>query len=380
MIDICEFYNRLKERGIEFITGVPDSLLNDFCSHIQENWEPDRHVIAANEGNAVALAAGYHLATGTVPLVYMQNSGMGISLNPLLSLTNKEVYSIPMILLIGWRGDPSDKDHVQHQKQGELTPVLLENADIPFKILDDGEEACLSAVDWAVKEAGRRSAPVALVVKKGVLSKAKKIEPERGGAAGVLSREEAMEILMRTLPRESVYVATTGRATRELYALGEKLGRGHNGDFLNVGAMGHASSIAAGIALGARNRPVVCLDGDAALIMHLGSLTTTGKTNLPHLIHVMLNNGVHESVGGQPSAGYVADFTAIAREAGFRTLEGAVDSEKEIIEAVGRLVPSDKPVFLEIRIRPGIRDDLAPLKIDHHQLKINLMNYLKENN
>ena len=369
MINIKQFYNCLLGNGVDFITGVPDSLLNDFCNYVQENMAEDKHVIAANEGNAIALAAGYNLATGTIPLVYMQNSGLGNSLNPLLSLTNKEVFSIPMVLLVGWRGDPSISDHVQHEKQGYLTMPLLDSADIPSRILVDDTAEALAAAEWAIKTAGEKSGPVALVVKKNVLTKDKKIEPEVSVHNKLLSREEAIDCVLQKLPDDTRYVATTGRATREIHSLREKHGQPHDKDFLNLGAMGHASSIAAGIALGARGIKVVCLDGDAGLIMHLGSLTTAGKLELPNFIHIVFNNGVHESVGGQPSAGYISNLTAIAENAGYETIGVSVDTKEAIEEALQSLLKTVKPKFLEIVIRKGISDDLGPLKIDQHNLK-----------
>ena len=195
MIDQIKFQQQLKQAGVEFITGVPDTLLNEFCLSIEENWSKEKHIIAANEGNAIALASGYHLSTGTVPLIYMQNSGMGNTLNPLLSLSNKEVYSIPMILLIGWRGDPSVKDHAQHKKQGELTPVLLDDLDTPYKILMDDEEAVLEASQWAVDTAKEINTPVALIAKKNVLEKGSKLDLSQLPSEYEMFREDVIENL-----------------------------------------------------------------------------------------------------------------------------------------------------------------------------------------
>lgn len=369
MINIEQFVECLINNGVKFFSGVPDSLLNDFCNYLQENIDSHCHVIAANEGNAIALAAGYNLATNTVPLVYMQNSGIGNALNPLLSLSNEDVFSIPMVLLIGWRGDPSVEDHVQHKKQGAITQTLMEILDIPYRILIDDSDESIKAVEWAVSTASEQSSPTALIVKKNVLSQTKKIEPKFLKNNNLLSREEAIECILKYLPEDSRYIATTGRATRELYSLREKYKMPHSKDFLNVGAMGHASSIGVGLALGSINTPVVCLDGDAALIMHLGSLTTAGKLCIPNFIHVVLNNGVHESVGGQPSAGNISKLTDIAENAGYLTIGKAVNSEKDIIGALESLFPAKSAIFLEVTIRKGIRSDLEPLKIDHHKLK-----------
>ncbi len=374
MIDQKKFHECLRKAGVEFMTGVPDTLLNDFCLYALANLPADRHVIAANEGNAVALAAGYHLATGSVPLVYMQNSGLGNTVNPLLSLADKTVYAIPMVLLIGWRGDPAVKDHPQHKKQGEVTLTMLECMGIPFRVLEDDLDGSMVSAEWAVRTALEQSAPTALIAKKGVLAKPEKDSAEDSDSRYSLSREKAIECVLGNIPTDSICIATTGRATRELHALRELSGAGHDKDFLNVGAMGHASSIAVGIALAAKERLVVCLDGDAALIMHLGSLTTTGMLGLPNFLHVVLNNGAHESVGGQPSAGFKANLTAIAENAGYTTIGKAVETERELGEAIKTLLSADGPAFVEVRIKKGIRKDISSLKVDLDELKTAFVN------
>lgn len=376
MIDQKKFHDCLRHAGVQFMTGVPDTLLNDFCLYAQAYLPSDRHVIAANEGNAVALAAGYHLATGTVPLVYMQNSGIGNTVNPLLSLADKNVYSIPMVLLVGWRGDPDVKDHPQHRKQGEATPALLECMDIPFRVLTDDFDDAVASAEWAVRTARETSAPTALLAKKGVLAKPEKDMTAPTGCKYPMSREDAIACILKYVPGNSVFVATTGRASRELHALRELNGEGNGQDFLNVGAMGHASSIAAGIALAAKDRLVVCLDGDAALIMHLGAVTIAGMLGLPNLLHVVLNNGAHESVGGQPSAGFKVDLTAMAGDAGYETIGRPVATEKDLRDALTRLRGHEQPAFVEVRIHQGMRKDLPPLKVNHRGLKEQLMNVL----
>lgn len=368
MINIEIFAQKLFNNNVEFITGVPDTLLNDFCIYIEKQWPKDKHVIAANEGNAIALAAGYHLASSTLPLVYMQNSGLGNALNPLLSLTHPNVYSIPLILLIGWRGQPDIKDHVQHKKQGELTPVLLDDMDIPYKILSNNLEESLTAITWAANTAKTTNAPVALIAGKGILEKGEKDDFDESNS-NKLSREDAIKCIIECVPKNTIFVATTGRATRELHAIRDLFGEKHDCDFLNVGAMGHTSSIANGIALANKNRLVVCLDGDSAAIMHLGSLTTVGKTSPSSFIHIILNNGVHESVGGQQSAGYMIDFTKIAESSGYVTINHAVEKEDEIKKAIDQLRNEVKPAFLDVHIKKGIRKDLPPLKINNLQLK-----------
>lgn len=380
MIDQNEFQKCLKDEGVEFITGVPDTLLNEFCLSVQQNWSQNKHVIAANEGNAVALAAGYHLSNGSVPLVYMQNSGMGNTLNPLLSLTNKEVYSIPMILLIGWRGDPTVSDHAQHKKQGELTPVLLDDLDIPYKILEDDEKQPFEATKWAIQQAKKIKTPVALIAKKGVLEKGEKEDLSKLNSENPMYREDVIEHLLEHLPEDTIFVASTGRATRELYYLRKSRGESHGNDFLNIGAMGHTSSIAVGIALSQTERLVVCLDGDAAAIMHMGAFAIHGKLKLPNFLHVVMNNGVHESVGGQPSVGFDINLTQIARYSGYETIQNPVKSGLELTSSVDQLLKRGKPSFVEVHIRKGMRSKLPPLEIIPQDLKNEFLNDLIQDN
>ncbi len=369
MIDLQRVYNALENAGVEFISGVPDTLLNDFCLGLESHWSKNKHVLAANEGNAIALASGYHLATNTVPLVYMQNSGMGNSMNPLISLTDKSVYSMPMVILIGWRGEPGSGDWPQHQRQGELSPVLLESLNIPFKILDENEESSLSSIEWAVREARKLTQPTALLVKKNVLAKKEKSGFDESGQIYTLSRENAIKAIISKVPDDSLFVASTGRITRELHAIRESLGQSHEYDFLNVGAMGHAVSIAAGIATAHPNKTVVCLDGDAAAMMHMGSMPITANLGLSNLLHVVLNNGVHESVGGQQSVAFSANLTGIASNSGYETLEKFVSSPDNLKQGLDTLQAATKPAFLEVRIKKGMRTDMPILKADTIALK-----------
>ncbi len=369
MLNIERVISTLKKSGVEFISGVPDTLLNDFCLDLESQWSKDKHVLAANEGNAIALASGYHLATNTVPLVYMQNSGMGNSMNPLISLTDKSVYSMPMVILIGWRGEPGSGDWPQHQRQGELSPVLLESLNIPFKILDENEESSLTAIEWAVSEARKLNKPTALLVKKNVLAKKEKSGFDESGQIYTLSREDAIKEIISQVPDDTLFVASTGRITRELHAIRESLGHSHEYDFLNVGAMGHAVSIAAGIATAHPDKTVVCLDGDAAAMMHMGSMPITANLDLSNLLHIVLNNGVHESVGGQQSVAFSANLTGIASNSGYETLEKFVSSPDKLKQGLETLQVTSKPAFLEIRIKKGMRADMPILKADTIALK-----------
>ena len=376
MINQKRFLNTLQESGVRFFTGVPDSFLNGFCNYLLETIPEDRHVIAANEGNAIAIASGYYFSTGIIPLVYMQNSGMGNTLNPLVSLADRHVYSVPMILLIGWRGEPgTELKHPQHRMQGEITLKTLEMLDIPYVIAEDDDDKLEEQIRWAVKTAKEERKQVAVIGRKGVFAGGKKanIVDDRYP----LSREEAIEIILDTMPEDTVYTATTGRATREIYFLRERRGEGHQHDFLNLGSMGHASSVALGIALAKRNRNVVCLDGDSAALMHMGCFTMVSKLNVPNFLHIVLNNGAHESVGGQPSAGQLVDFTKIAEGSGYRTIGKPVETKEELERAIRELTAQEKAAFIDVRIHKGLKGELPPLDISSKELIHEMMEDLQ---
>ena len=364
MLDQEKFYKALKNNGIRFFCGVPDSHLNAFCTYLAENVPDCRHVIAANEGSAIAIAAGNYFVTGKTPFVYMQNSGLGNALNPLVSLVDRNVYSVPMILLIGWRGDPADRDHEQHKTQGRITTPLMGLLDLPYRVVADDNQLIDETVSWAVKTAQTSESPVALIARKGVFAEKDKKPPVDDSFP--MSREDAIKVILDNTPRNTLFVATTGRATRELYFLRQERGEPHHNDVLNVGAMGHASSIAMGMALSKPERPVICLDGDAAAIMHMGVFTTVSRYPLPNYIHIILNNGAHESVGGQISAGQGISFEEIANGSGFRAV--TVDNAADLAEAIKGFSDMKAASLIDVRIRQGMRSFLPPLNIDHSAL------------
>ena len=375
MIDQNTLFDQLNVMGLNFFTGVPDSLLNDFCLHLVNNVPDCQHIMAANEGNAIGIAAGYHMATGKIPVVYMQNSGIGNATNPLLSLTHPCVYGIPLILLIGWRGDPAIKDHAQHKKQGELTPVLMEDMDIPYQVLD-ADDTVIEKFQWAANKAKELNAPVALIAKKAILTQKEK--KQEYAESPLMNREEAISAVLDVFGKDAIYLATTGRATRELHEQIMIHGFSHEIEFLNVGAMGHLSSIGLGLAVGVPNKKIVVFDGDAAAVMHMGSLATNGRYQPKNLIHIVLNNGVNESVGGQKSSGQVINLTAIAKDCGYETIPAFVESKEDLQKAVKQLADSNHLSFLDVHVRQGIRKDMPGLKIEHQHAKSALMNYLNK--
>ena len=365
MLDQEKVFKILTDYGVTFFTGVPDSYLNGFCDYALTKCG-DRNIIAANEGNAIGIAAGHYFASEEIPLVYMQNSGMGNSVNPLVSLVDKDVYAVPMLLLIGWRGQGNTElNHPQHKLQGEITPGLLDMMHIPYSILSDNDDEFERVVEKAVKYCRETRQPYGLISPKGVMAAANK--PNNKDDVYPMSREEAIEVILANMPADTVYAATTGRATRELFFLREKRNEPKIHDFLNVGAMGHASSVALGIAMEKPDRHVVVLDGDSAVMMHMGAMTMVSKLSIPNFMHIVLNNGAHESVGGQPSAGHLIDFTAIADACGYATVHHPVTTEAELVDAIKILKGYGRASFIDCRIHKGLSRKLPPIVFDHRE-------------
>jgi phosphonopyruvate decarboxylase len=356
MLKPADFCHLLSENGINLFTGVPDSLLADFCAYIADTVPPERNIIAANEGGALALACGHYLGTGNAALVYMQNSGQGNAVNPLLSLADPDVYSLPCLLLVGWRGEPGDKDEPQHVKQGKVTLALFDAMEIPYEILPDAMETCSQVLQKLLDVMKKRSGPVALIVKKNTfekykLSKAKKTEYE-------LNREGAVKLIADTLDPADAIVSTTGKTSRELFEYREARGQGHGNDFLTVGSMGHAIQIALGVALARSCRQVFCLDGDGAALMQMGSLPVAASLPAANLKHIVINNGAHDSVGGQATIAFEIDLAGIAKASGYRVVLRA-ETSAQITDALRELRAAAGPAFLEIRVNKGARDDLG---------------------
>lgn len=323
-IDPREFYDALVDGGLDFFSGVPDSLLKDLCACISDNAPGGRNVIAANEGSAVGMACGYHIATGCAGVVYMQNSGEGNAVNPLLSIADPDVYSIPMLLVIGWRGEPGVHDEPQHVKQGKVTCALLDAMGIPYEVLD--EVRWRTQLDGLATAMRAGSRPVAAVVRKGLFAP---YPFEAGDNGAPMSREEALEVILDQLGDDDLVVSTTGKTSREVFEVRERRGQGHANDFLTVGGMGHTSSIAFGLALGT-DADVWCIDGDGSFIMHMGALAVIAQEAPGNLRYVLNVNGAHESVGGQPTVGQRIDVPAVLRAVGFEEVyEASTPSEIE---------------------------------------------------
>lgn len=360
--------------GSDFYTGVPDSQLKALCNYLMATYgiDPHHHVIAANEGNCTALAAGYHLATGKVPVVYMQNSGEGNIINPVASLLNNKVYAIPVIFIVGWRGEPGIHDEPQHIYQGEVTVKLLEDMDIAtFVIGKETTEEELAAKMDEFRSILVTGKDVAFVIRKGALTDAPKIEYKNDYA---MVREEIIQHIVKASGEDPI-VSTTGKASRELFETRVANGQSHKYDFLTVGSMGHSSSIALGVAINKPNRKIWCVDGDGAVLMHMGSMAVLGANKTKNLIHVVINNGSHETVGGMPTVARSIDLVKIALACGYPNAV-CVDNfdalDRELEAAKGR----DELSLIEVKCSIGAREDLGRPTTTALENKQNFMEYL----
>lgn len=372
MIDNALFFEYLKKIDINFYTGVPDSLLKDFCGFISQNVNYKNHVITANEGSAIALATGYHLATEKVPFVYMQNSGIGNAINPLLSLCSKEVYGIPMLIMIGWRGEPGVKDEPQHLKQGRIQEALLKALEIPYEILSSSDSKSFNEkIDRLKKITVSENSPVVLLVKKNTFKEYK--YPSENYVNSRFNRESVLKTILKSIPYNSVVISTTGKTSREIYELRKELNHSHEHDFLTVGSMGHASHIALGISKFISDKTVICIDGDGSAIMHMGAFTNNGNTTSSNFKHILLNNGAHESVGGQPTMGSKINFCKIAKACNYKNVKLSNSFCKDDVDW---LIESKGPSFLEVPIILGSRDNLGRPKEKPFENKVSFMNFL----
>lgn len=342
--------------GEPFFTGVPDSLLKPLCDYLYEKYGVEgNHIVAANEGNAAAIAAGYHLATGKVPVVYMQNSGEGNIVNPAASLLNERVYAIPVLFIVGWRGEPGVHDEPQHIYQGIITLKLLEDLEIaPFVLTKETSEEELAAFLKEAKNRAKEGRSSAIVVKKGALQNS---ESAAYGNGCPLRREEIVRRIALVAGEDPV-VSTTGKASRELFEIRENAGEGHGKDFLTVGSMGHSSSIALGIAMQKPDTKIWCIDGDGAVIMHMGAMAVIGAMSPKNLVHIVINNGAHETVGGMPTAAGKIRLTKIAEGCGYCLVLRAENYE-ELDTALRKARESNTLTFLEVCCGLGARADLG---------------------
>lgn len=362
--------------GAGFFTGVPDSQLKALCNYLMSRYgiDPQHHIIAANEGNCTALAAGYYLATGRVPVVYMQNSGEGNIINPVASLLNDKVYGIPCIFIVGWRGEPGVHDEPQHIYQGEVTRTLLDDMDIANFVI--GKETTGKQLETVMAEfRGKLAAgkQVAFVVRKGALEFDGKVRYANNYS---MLREDIIRHIASVTGKD-VIISTTGKASRELFEIREANGQPHSYDFLTVGSMGHSSSIALGIALQKPERKVWIIDGDGAVLMHMGSMALLGANAPENVVHVVINNGAHETVGGQPTVAGKIDLVQIAKGCGYPEAV-SVDSFEKLDQALTEAKTTEGLRLIEVKSAIGARDDLGRPTTTAKENKENFMKFLAE--
>ena len=362
--------------GADFYTGVPDSQLKALCSCLLRRYgvDPKHHVIAANEGNCAALAAGYHLATGKVPVVYMQNSGEGNIVNPVASLLHDDVYGIPMIFVIGWRGEPGVKDEPQHVYQGRITCQLLKDLGIDYTIVSPEttvEEAEQAMEGFRAQLAQGRD--VAFVIRKEALTDSGKVENRN---RRTLVREDVIRTIAACSEGDPI-VSTTGKASRELFEIREQRGEGHENDFLTVGSMGHASSIALGIASQKEQTTVWCIDGDGAALMHMGALAVIGACRPDNLVHIVIDNEAHETVGGMPTVSPAIQLAGIARDCGY-AYTAEIDTMEALVSELKAARDRKQLTFLQVHCALGSRKDLGRPTTTPKQNKAAFMKRLAE--
>ncbi len=360
--------------GADFYTGVPDSQLKALCDFLMSEWgiDPRHHIIAANEGSCAALAAGYHLATGRVPVVYMQNSGEGNIINPAASLLNDQVYAIPVLFIVGWRGEPGLHDEPQHIYQGQVTVKLLEDMGISVFVIgrETTDDEVRTAMD-TFRGLFAQGRDAAFVIRRGALTDAPETKYKNAYA---MTREEIIRRVTQASGSDPI-VSTTGKASRELFEIREQNGQSHRCDFLTVGSMGHSSSIALGVALHRPERRVWCVDGDGAVLMHMGAMAVIGANRPQNLIHVVINNGAHETVGGMPTVAGSIDLVGIARACGYPfavSVDSYADLDRELAAARDRHALT----LIEAKCAIGARGDLGRPTTTALDNKRNFMEFL----
>ena len=362
--------------GSDFYTGVPDSQLKALCNYLMSQYGIDsrHHIIGANEGNCLGIAAGYHLATSKVPVVYMQNSGEGNVINPLASLVNDKVYAIPVVFIIGWRGEPGVHDEPQHIYQGIVTQTLMKDMDVETFVIgkDTTDEEVAAAMD-SFRGLLRQGKQVAFIIRKGALSYDGSVSY---GNDNSMNRETAIQHIVAATGDDPI-ISTTGKISRELFETRVANGEGHEKDFLTVGSMGHCSSIALGVALNKPNRKVWCIDGDGAVLMHMGAMAVIGSIAPDNLVHIVINNGAHETVGGMPTVAGDVDLIGIANKCGYGKCVSVSDYEgldKELAEAAKHSVLT----FIEVKCMLGAREDLGRPTTTTIENKNSFMEYLSD--
>tara|TARA_B100001142_G_scaffold330015_1_gene395646 strand:- start:1204 stop:2340 length:1137 start_codon:yes stop_codon:yes gene_type:complete len=368
-------YNILKKNGVEFYTGVPDSTIKDFCFYLEEVVPSNNHIIAANEGNSIGIATGYHLSSGKIPFVYMQNSGLGNAINPLTSLADETVFSIPMIIMIGWRGEPGTKDAVQHQKDGEIQEQLLKALKIPYQILSLDNDKLESQITLSIETSRTNSSPFVILVRRNSFDKFIHDEKQNQVLFSDMSREYALSNIYDKIEKNAIIVSTTGKISRELNEIKTKSSSKLERELMVVGSMGHASSIALGVSINSPEHQLYCIDGDGSIIMHMGIMATVGKYSTSNFKHILINNFSHDSVGGQSSNSEVVNFSYLSKSFSYKNFF-QISKKSDFNSVFDDFLNSPAPSLLEIIVNKGARSDLPRPNRTPLENKKDFMNFL----
>ena len=343
MIKVGALINLLKKNESNFYTGVPDSVLKELSSYLQKTGKKN-HIIATNEGAAVSIGIGHYLSTKKIPVIYMQNSGLSNALNPLISIAHHKVYSIPLILIIGWRGSPRVKDEPQHNVKGKITEQILKLLNIKYTILRSASD--ISKFDKQIKSAKKNKSIVACLIEQGSLEKNKNTIKKKDFYS--LNKEFFLKNLLDNLKKNTKIISSTGYNSRELMYLRKKYEYKNSKDFYMVGGMGHASSVALGYSISTKNK-TICLDGDGSLLMHLGSLKTAGTFANKNFKYILLNNNAHDSVGGQSTYANNIDFEKLTKSFGFKKFY-SINNKRNLKTIIKKFLSENDLSFLEVKV------------------------------
>ncbi|UCH72495.1 MAG: phosphonopyruvate decarboxylase [Thermoplasmatales archaeon] len=374
MIKCNDFFNLCKKYNFTFFSGVPDSTFKSWMSFLEKNNEKIKNIVTVNECEAVAVCSGYHLSTGKIAVLYMQNSGLGKVVNPITSLCDQAIYSIPILLMIGWRGEPDTKDAYQLRKMGPITLKLLDLLDIPYKIISTDAKELEDILKIAKEYMEKNSRSFALIIRKNIFEK---LEEEFENGNDKISREEALKTILKNLDGDEVIVSTTGKISRELFENRTKKDECSH-DFYNIGAMGCAQSIALGISLQKKNKKVFVFDGDGSVLMQMGALATIGYHSPKNFYHIIFDNQSHDSTGGQPTYSDAVYLDEIAKACNYKNFE-VVRDKSSLEKMIKKLKKNEGPFMLVIKVKKGARKNLGRPTMPPKKHKERFMKYIQEN-
>ncbi len=352
MINPIKFIEFFKRNKISFFTGVPDSTLKNFTYLLNKEFK--NHYPVYNEGSAISLAIGYHLSKKNIACVYLQNSGLSNAINPLISIAHKKVYSIPLLILIGWRGSPKGPpDEPQHHVKGKITKDILKLLDIKTIVLNDEND--FSKLKKLINFSKNNNRAVACLIKNNTFKNVN-LTFKKKHKKSKIYRKEVLDELLKQIKKKTKIISTTGFTSREIYQLRKEKNYQNGKDFYMVGGMGHAGMVSLGVAINEKNQ-IICLDGDGSILMHMGSLKTQGLFGRKNFKHILLNNNCHESVGEQDTFAEGTNFPKLCKMLGYKNVF-EISYKKDLKKKLNSFLKSNGPSFLEIKIRTGTLKNL----------------------